>query len=111
MTLQSGKFDCADRVFSSYHGSWINATISPTDIRELIPEIYLLPEMFINTNHYDFGLTQEKQRICNVQLPNWADHNPYYFCKILRKALESPYVTKKINNWIDLIYGYKQKGK
>jgi hypothetical protein len=41
--LQSGKFDVADRVFYSYHGSWINATYSPTDIRELIPEIYSLP--------------------------------------------------------------------
>ena len=66
MTLQSGKFDCADRVFSSYPGSWRNATNSPTDIRELIPEIYLLPEMMINTNKYDFGLTQLKERICNV---------------------------------------------
>lgn len=37
MTLQSGKFDCADRIFGSYVGSWNNATNSPTDIRELIP--------------------------------------------------------------------------
>lgn len=33
VTLQSGRFDCADRVFSSYIGSWINATNSPTDLR------------------------------------------------------------------------------
>lgn len=33
LTLQSGKFDVADRVFGSYHGSWLNATTSPTDIR------------------------------------------------------------------------------
>jgi hypothetical protein len=65
-SLQSGKFDVADRVFFSYYGSWINATYSPTDIRELIPEIYTLPELFLNINNYDFGVTQEKNRICNV---------------------------------------------
>lgn len=43
ITLQSGKFDCADRVFSSYIGTWNNATTSTTDIRELVPEIYILP--------------------------------------------------------------------
>lgn len=37
LTLQSGKFDCADRVFASYIGSWKNAINSPTDIRELVP--------------------------------------------------------------------------
>lgn len=35
--LQSGKFDCADRIFHSYSGSWNNATTSPTDLRQLIP--------------------------------------------------------------------------
>lgn len=87
VTLQSGKFDCADRVFSSYIGSWLNATSSPTDIRELIPEVYLLPEMMVNINNYDFGLTQLKERICNVELPKWSKGNPYVFCKNLRKAL------------------------
>lgn len=52
LTLQSGKFDCADRIFYSYCGSWTNAISSPTDIRELIPELYTLPEMFINRNNY-----------------------------------------------------------
>ena len=28
-----------------------------------------------------------------------------------RYALESPYVTSQLNNWIDLIFGYKQKGE
>lgn len=37
LTLQSGRFDCADRIFYSYCGSWNNAISSPTDVRELIP--------------------------------------------------------------------------
>ena len=30
---------------------------------------------------------------------------------ILRKALESDTVNNTLNNWIDLIFGYKQRGK
>jgi hypothetical protein len=111
MTLQSGKFDCADRIFSSYVGSWNNATNSPTDIRELVPEIYTLPEMYLNINNYDYGETQEKLRIDNVELPTWAHSNPYKFVAKIRKELESTYVSENINNWIDLIFGFKQRGK
>ena len=111
MVLQSGKFDVADRLFYSYWGSWNNATTSPTDVRELIPEIYTLPEMFINKNNYDYGMTQDKVAIDNVQLPNWAGRNPYLFVAELRARLESAHVSERINQWIDLIYGYKQRGK
>jgi hypothetical protein len=70
--MQSGQFDCADRIFYSYYGSWINATTSPTDLRELIPDIYTLPEMYINKNNYDYGKTQEKVVVDNVILPQWS---------------------------------------
>ena len=111
LTLQSGKFDVADRLFWSYWGSWNNATTSPTDLRELIPEVYTLPEMFINKNNYDYGSTQDKIAIDNVRLPAWANEDPYRFVAELRTRLESQYVSDSINQWIDLIYGYKQRGK
>lgn len=47
----------------------------------------MLPEMMININGYDFGLTQLKERICNVEIPKWAQNNPYVLCKYLRKTL------------------------
>jgi hypothetical protein len=111
MSLQSGKFDVADRVFGHYEDSWVNATTSPNDVRELIPDFYVLPEMFININNYDFGLTQTKERIDNVALPKWAKGNPYLFVSVLRKTVEAEYVSKNLSNWVDLVYGYKQRGK
>lgn len=47
----------------------------------------------------------------NVELPPWADNSPEKFVQILRDALESPYVSKNIHHWIDLIFGYKQRGE
>jgi hypothetical protein len=43
--------------------------------------------MFLDINNYDFGLTQEKTRIDNVQLPKWSGGNPYKFISTIRKKL------------------------
>jgi hypothetical protein len=67
--------------------------------------------MFINKNNYFYGLTQDKMEVDNAILPRWANHNPFYFVTELRKQLENRYVSENINHWIDLIYGYKQRGK
>jgi hypothetical protein len=67
--------------------------------------------MFINKNNYEYGLTQEKVQVDNVILPEWANGNPFLFVARLRKELENRYVSENINHWIDLVYGYKQRGK
>lgn len=33
-----------------------NAIEEVTDVRELVPDFYCLPEMFINTEKHDFGI-------------------------------------------------------
>ena len=67
--------------------------------------------MFLNLNNFDFGLTQDGERIDNVDLPIWANGNPYKFVTVMRKALESDFVSRNLSYWIDLIFGSKQRGK
>lgn len=45
-----------------------------------------------------------------MHLPSWAK-NAYDFVVKHRQELESDYVSENIGHWIDLIFGYKQKGK
>ena len=45
----------ADRLFFNFSETYKNATEELSDVRELIPEFYYLPEMFINYSKYDFG--------------------------------------------------------
>jgi hypothetical protein len=109
--LQSGKFDFADRLFFSLSDSYKNATSEYSDVRELVPEMYTIPEAYLNLNGLDFGVMQSKKRVHNLELPEWARDNPYFYVYHLRKTLEEDYVSKTINNWIDLIFGYKQRGE
>ncbi|OMJ89253.1 hypothetical protein SteCoe_8641 [Stentor coeruleus] len=107
--LQGGKFDLPDRLFSSINESYLSAIEDIADVRELIPEFFCLPEMFLNINQTTFGFTQSGQQIDNIILPKWTN-SAYDFIKINREALESEQVSANINKWIDLIFGYKQQG-
>lgn len=44
-------------------------------------------------------------------MPPWAHNDPQEFIRRHREALESRYVSENIHHWIDLIFGYKQRGK
>lgn len=47
----------------------------------------------------------------DVGLPPWAKGDPRLFIELHRQALESEYVTEHLHEWIDLIFGYKQRGE
>ena len=55
----------------------------------------------------DFGTMQTGKRVHHVELPKWAQSNPYRFVVMMRQALESDHVSQKLNHWIDLIFGCK----
>ncbi|XP_058138550.1 lipopolysaccharide-responsive and beige-like anchor protein isoform X2 [Dasypus novemcinctus] len=109
LNLQGGKFDHADRTFSSISRAWRNSQRDTSDIKELIPEFYYLPEMFVNFNNYNLGVMDDGTVVCDVELPPWAK-TAEEFVRINRLALESEFVSCQLHQWIDLIFGYKQQG-
>uniref|UniRef100_A0A8C9VPW8 LPS responsive beige-like anchor protein n=1 Tax=Scleropages formosus TaxID=113540 RepID=A0A8C9VPW8_SCLFO len=109
LNLQGGKFDHADRTFSSISRAWRNCQRDTSDVKELIPEFYYLPEMFVNSNNYNLGVMEDGTVVCDVELPPWAK-TPEDFVRINRMALESEFVSCQLHQWIDLIFGYKQQG-
>lgn len=113
LLLQGGTFDHPDRMFFSVEQAWRSASrMNMTDVRELTPEFYYLPEFLVNINDYDFGTRQNTSKsIGNVELPPWAKGDPRIFIAKQREALESPYVSRNLHKWIDLIFGSKQKGE
>jgi len=110
--LQGGAFDYADRLFDSIGKTWLSASRDTvTDVRELTPEFYYLPEFLTNINKYNFGSKEGTGEVVNdVKLPPWAKGDPKIFIARNREALESPFVTANLHSWIDLVFGYKQQG-
>ncbi|ETE68362.1 Neurobeachin-like protein 2, partial [Ophiophagus hannah] len=79
--LQSGRFDCADRQFHSVPAAWQARLENPIS----------------------------NEKVGDVVLPKWAK-SPEDFIHKHRQALESEYVSAHLHEWIDLIFGYKQRG-
>ncbi|XP_060096943.1 WD repeat- and FYVE domain-containing protein 4 [Heteronotia binoei] len=110
-SLQGGAFDVAERMFHSLRSTWDSASRqNMTDVRELTPEFFYLPEFLTNCNQFEFGSLQDGTRLGDVQLPPWAEGSPHRFISLNRQALESDYVSTHLHHWIDLIFGHKQNG-
>jgi hypothetical protein len=108
--LQGMNHDNPDRIFHSLRDSYSNALKDFSDVREILPEFFYLPEMYQNQNKIKFGRRQDKELVDDVQLPKQFGQNPYRFVVAMREALESNYVSQSISKWIDYIFGYKQQG-
>ncbi|KAK9476232.1 hypothetical protein V1514DRAFT_337554 [Lipomyces japonicus] len=113
LLLQGGHFDHADRLFYSIEKAWQSASRdNMADVRELIPEFFYLPEFLVNSNEFNFGTLQGSgAEISSVQLPPWAKNDPKIFIQKNREALESEYVSQHLHEWIDLVFGFKQRGE
>ena len=66
---------------------------------ELTPEFFTLPDFLCGGREGD------------VALPAWAHGSADEFVRINRAALESDYVTEHLHEWIDLVFGCKQRGR
>lgn len=99
LALQDGKYEEDSRLFLSISDSWVSSLVGGhQNVKELIPEFFYLPEMF----HSNLGLPE-------VEYPPWAK-SAEKFVRIHRIALESELVSCQLHQWIDLIFGYKQRG-
>ncbi|PON94980.1 Regulatory associated protein of TOR [Trema orientale] len=111
--LQGGQFDHADRLFNSVRDTWLSAAGkgNTSDVKELIPEFFYMPEFLDNRFNLDFGEKQSGEKVGDVILPPWAKGSAREFIRKHREALESDFVSENLHHWIDLIFGYKQRGK
>jgi hypothetical protein len=110
--LQGGRWDDPDRMFHSVADAWnIASNGSTAQVMELVPEFFYSTLPFINKNRFLFGVKQNRVVLGDVELPPWANGSPTSFVKQHQSALESDYVSEHISDWIDLIFGYKQRGE
>ena len=126
--IQGTGFDCSERLFLCIEKTFLSSTNEKCDVRELIPEFYTLPEIFMNINQLNFGEINlnnfydsidylneiiaknnggKKINVQDVFLPNWCKYNPYLFIVKKRELLE---YKSKISSWIDIIFGFYQRG-
>lgn len=48
--------DMPDRTFHSVRGAWLlSSGASPSDVKELLPELFYLPDFLTNAHRVDFG--------------------------------------------------------
>ncbi|GLI70367.1 hypothetical protein VaNZ11_015146 [Volvox africanus] len=110
LRLQNGRFDAPDRLFASVQEAWEGVLHSTTDVKELIPEFFMSRwDFLVNHRRLPLGVRQSGRPVDDVELPPWAT-DPWDFLAKNRAALESPVVSQQLHNWIDLIFGYKQRG-
>ena len=128
--IQGAGFDCSERLFLCLDKTFLSSTSEKCDLRELIPEFYTIPEMFLNINNFDFGeinlnnfdgsidyldeiIENNKGdtiiKVENVLMPNWCKYNPYLFIQLKRELLENK-MKIDLNPWLDLIFGCSQRG-
>ena len=123
--FQGDGFDDPNRLFYSIPKTMINTLSQKSDYREMIPELFYMPEIFENQNNLEFNKISSGENIDNVKFSypnknkdstnnnnnnknchNSENFQKYKFLCQMRENLENE---KKINQWIDLIFGVDQK--
>ena len=114
--LQGASFDDPNRLFNGLKASFYCASTQKSDLRELVPELFCFPEILLNNNDFNLGEIKDpsdesKTKIIQeVVAPNWCKNNAYDFIKKHRELLESFEISQHLNEWLNLIFGSKQKG-
>lgn len=96
-----GGWDHEHRTFQDVNNTWMSCSeTNKADIKELIPELFEIPEMMMNLNEFN-------NNKFDVSLPKWAQ-NAVHFVNVNKFFLEQ---AQDLNKWIDLIFGHAQQGQ
>jgi hypothetical protein len=108
--IQGDNFDAPDRLFFSIEKAFKMSSSNKGDLRELIPDFFILPEIFLNINNLNLGQLTNGNLVNNVELPEWGK-DPFKFIYKQKKILECNIVSLKLNEWINLVFGYQSRGE
>ncbi|XP_043669052.1 lysosomal-trafficking regulator isoform X1 [Vespula pensylvanica] len=112
LCYQDDNFDIPDRTFHALATTWrLTSCDSTTDVKELIPEFFYLPEFLLNSEGFNFGVRQNGNRVGDVELPKWCGGDARLFILAHRAALETDLVREVLPYWIDLVFGFRQTGR
>jgi hypothetical protein len=74
---QGGRFDHADRLFASVGGAWRNCLGGSSDVKELVPEFFYLPEFLLNADGHDLGARQVRAPFSPQTCPGPSVYLPW----------------------------------
>ena len=104
--FQGDFFDDPNRLFFDIEMSEKNSFIQKSDIKEIIPEFFYLPDFFYNINNINFFRNQINKEDDYVTTPiNSLNLQSYFYTILLKQILEK----SNIKTWIALIFGELQK--
>ena len=113
VTFQGGEFDKIERMFFGFE-NYLNMVDYIRDTRELIPDVYYMPEMYFNMNYNFFGYSNNKKIYFNNMLISSQKDINNNFLNLFEllyfnhEQLNSALVKEKISDWINIIFGNKQ---
>ncbi|KAG8344984.1 hypothetical protein TRVL_04181 [Trypanosoma vivax] len=107
---QGGRLDIADRLFHSVAAAW-DSCMGSGDVKELIPEFFQLPNIFLNMSNINLGVRHDGVQLGDVELPAWCGGSVEKFVYMHTSALEGDIVSENLHEWINLVFGYKQQGE
>eukprot|EP01063_Lacrimia_lanifica_P012983 TRINITY_DN19667_c0_g1_i1.p1 TRINITY_DN19667_c0_g1~~TRINITY_DN19667_c0_g1_i1.p1 ORF type:complete len:976 (+),score=339.84 TRINITY_DN19667_c0_g1_i1:53-2929(+) len=112
LLMHNGKYDKGARLFHSLPQTWDNVTRLPNDVKEVLPEFYNGVGAFLTSSDLNLGWVSKDPPVKvpdSVTLPPWAS-SPKDFVTKNRAALESEYVSERIHQWLDLVFGVASRG-
>jgi hypothetical protein len=108
--IQGGRFDEPSRQINSPQELCNYFKSSYDSVIELIPEFYLLPELFLNLNYCFYGNEKKGDKYSLVNNMNLGKSfkSILEFINFHETTLNSDLFNFEINKWIDMIFGENQ---